>query len=275
MVIYGWLNILEPLAKLYYNYFFICFLKKLNSHTFFSYGLLGASGCGKTTLLSCIVGRRRLNSGELWVLGGHPGSRGSGVPGPRIGYMPQEIALYGEFTLRETLIYFGWISGMKTEEVDKRIDYLLKFLMLPNAARMVKNLSGGQQRRMSLASALLHEPELLILDEPTVGVDPLLRQAIWDHLVDITKTGTRTVIVTTHYIEETRSASLIGLMRGGRFLAEESPDDLLAHYNSDSLEAVFLKLAVMQNSGKRRRSSIAQEVIDTITIPAISVNIFI
>lgn len=141
-----------------------------------SYGLLGASGCGKTTLLSCIVGRRRLNSGEIWVLGGRPGSKGSGVPGPRLGYMPQELALYGEFTIRETLIYFGWIYGMTTPEVDEKTDALLKLLQMPNASRFIKNLSGGQQRRMSLAAALLHTPELLILDEPTVGVDPVLRQ---------------------------------------------------------------------------------------------------
>ncbi|KAF4529688.1 hypothetical protein B566_EDAN010774, partial [Ephemera danica] len=132
------------------------------------YGLLGASGCGKTTLLTCIVGRRRLNSGDIWVLGGRPGSRGSGVPGPRVGYMPQDIALFSDFSFRETI--------------------------------------GGQKRRVSLAAALLHDPELLILDEPTVGVDPVLRQRIWDHLVQITVRGNTTVIITTHYIEEARQA---------------------------------------------------------------------
>ncbi|XP_054268829.1 ABC transporter G family member 20 [Macrosteles quadrilineatus] len=224
------------------------------------YGLLGASGCGKTTLLSCIVGRRTLNSGEIWVLGGKPGSKGSGVPGPRVGYMPQEIALYGEFTIRETMMYFGWVSGMTTKEVDEKLDFLINLLQLPPHSRAVKNLSGGQQRRVSLAAVLLHEPELLILDEPTVGVDPLLRQNIWDHLVTITRGGTTTVIITTHYIDETRQAGLIGLMRGGRFLAEESPADLLQKHNCDSLENVFLKLSIIQNKGKRRRSSILMEV---------------
>uniref|UniRef100_A0A1B6DVQ2 Uncharacterized protein n=1 Tax=Clastoptera arizonana TaxID=38151 RepID=A0A1B6DVQ2_9HEMI len=224
------------------------------------YGLLGASGCGKTTLLSCIVGRRRLNSGEIWVLGGKPGSKGSGVPGPRIGYMPQEIALYGEFTIRETMLYFGWVSNMSTKQVDDKIDFLINFLQLPPASRAVKNLSGGQQRRVSLAAALLHDPELLILDEPTVGVDPVLRQNIWDHLVNITKDGATTVIITTHYIEETRQSGLIGLMRGGKFLAEETPSVLLQKYSCNSLEDVFLKLSILQNRGKRRRSSILHEV---------------
>ncbi|XP_025836183.1 ABC transporter G family member 20 [Agrilus planipennis] len=236
------------------------------------YGLLGASGCGKTTLLSCIVGRKRLNSGEIWVLGGTPGSKGSGVPGPRIGYMPQEIALYGEFSIRETLLYFGRIAGLTKEKIEERLEFLVSFLMLPDANRLVKILSGGQQRRVSLASALLHEPELLILDEPTVGVDPLLRQNIWDHLVNITKGGNTTVIITTHYIDETRQASIIGLMRGGYFLAEESPERLLAQFNAETLEDVFLKLSVIQNMGRRRRSSILQEVTETIQVPSGVVN---
>ncbi|KAB0795313.1 hypothetical protein PPYR_12152 [Photinus pyralis] len=231
------------------------------------YGLLGASGCGKTTLLSCIVGRKRLNAGEIWVLGGTPGSRGSGVPGPRIGYMPQEIALYGGFSIKETLTYFGWIAGMTDAQIQNRLEFLVKFLMLPDAECMVKNLSGGQQRRVSLASALLHEPELLILDEPTVGVDPLLRQSIWDHLVEITRTGHTTVIITTHYIDETRQAHLIGLMRGGYFLAEESPAKLLRQFEADTLEDVFLKLSVIQNMGRQRRSSIAQAVSSVVGVP--------
>lgn len=224
------------------------------------YGLLGASGCGKTTLLSCIVGRRRLNSGEIWVLGGKPGSKGSGVPGPRVGYMPQEIALYGEFSIRETFIYFGWCAGMTTQQADEKLEFLVKFLQLPSENRLVKNLSGGQQRRVSFAAALLADPELLILDEPTVGVDPVLRQNIWNHLVEVTKTGNKTIIITTHYIDETRQAGMIGLMRSGKLLAEESPTKLMEMHNTDSLEGVFLKLSRRQNMGLRRRSSILSSV---------------
>ncbi|XP_063989442.1 ABC transporter G family member 23 isoform X2 [Diachasmimorpha longicaudata] len=224
------------------------------------YGLLGASGCGKTTLLSCIVGRRRLNSGEIWVLGGKPGSEGSGVPGPRVGYMPQELALYGEFTIRETFIYFGWIAGMSTVQVDEKLEFLLQLLELPNENRFVKSLSGGQQRRVSIAATLLADPELLILDEPTVGVDPVLRQNIWDHLVQLTKDGSKTIIITTHYIDETKQATTIGLMRGGKFLAEESPRRLMEMHRLDTLEEVFLKLSRKQNMGLRRRSSILSSV---------------
>lgn len=182
------------------------------------------------------------------MLGGKPGTRGSGVPGKRVGYMPQEIALYGEFTIKETMMYFGWIFGMRTSEIMERLQFLLNFLDLPSQNRLVKNLSGGQQRRVSFAVALMHDPELLILDEPTVGVDPLLRQSIWNHLVHITKAGQKTVIITTHYIEEARQAHTIGLMRTGRLLAEESPQQLLTTYRCNNLEDVFLKLSRKQGT---------------------------
>lgn len=100
---------------------------------------------------------------------------------------------------------------MKQDLVQEKTDFLVKFLMLPDADSPVKNLSGGQQRRVSLAAALVHDPELLILDEPTVGVDPLLRQNIWDHLVKICKSKNTTVIVTTHYIDETRQAHMVSI----------------------------------------------------------------
>ncbi|XP_046651597.1 ABC transporter G family member 20-like [Daphnia pulicaria] len=214
------------------------------------YGLLGASGCGKTTLLSCLVGRRRLNSGEILVLGHEPGSPEGGIPGPKVGYMPQELALFDNLSIKETLHYFGRIYNLKTDFVDSQLEFLSKLLDLPPSHRYVGTLSGGQQRRVSFAVALFHEPELLILDEPTVGVDPLLRQSIWNHLVRQSVDHGRTVIVTTHYIEEARQANTIGLMRSGRLLAEDSPENLLRDYNQTSLENVFLELCMKNDENK-------------------------
>ncbi|KAK9873202.1 hypothetical protein WA026_021435 [Henosepilachna vigintioctopunctata] len=213
------------------------------------YGLLGASGCGKTTLLSCVVGRRLFNSGELWVLGGKPGTKGSGVPGPRVGYMPQEIALVGEFTVSDAMFYFGRLANMKDSRIRSHFQELKELLDLPPDDRYIKNCSGGQQRRVSFAVALIHKPELLILDEPTVGVDPVLRDRIWKYLIEITQKQNISVIITTHYIEETRQANLIGLMRGGKLLAEDSPDRLLRYFNTNNLEEVFLILSRQQETG--------------------------
>ncbi|KAL3887370.1 hypothetical protein ACJMK2_027312 [Sinanodonta woodiana] len=208
------------------------------------YGLLGPSGCGKTTLLRCIVGRLNYDSGHLIVLGDHPGARGHGIPGSMVGYMPQETALFNEMTIGETLSYFGRIHAMTSDGIKKRTDFLLEFLTLPKPNRLIKELSGGQKRRVSFSVALLHEPELLILDEPTVGVDPLLRERIWKHLLSISQSSGQktTIIITTHYIEEARQANRVGLMRSGRLLAEEAPDTLLHQHHKDSLESVFLEL---------------------------------
>ncbi|GLH08041.1 Protein white [Gryllus bimaculatus] len=204
------------------------------------YGLLGASGCGKTTLLSCIAGRRHLDAGSARVFGEEP------APGPRLGFMPQELALYMEFSIAETLFYFGTLVGMRPGAIEERTDRLLELLHLPCADTRVAKLSGGQQRRVSFAAALLHDPELLVLDEPTVGVDPVLRHSIWDYLVEITKTGDKSVIITTHYIEESKQAHTVGLMRGGRLLAEDAPDRLTARFSCGSLERVFLLLSSRQ-----------------------------
>ncbi|KYN03410.1 ABC transporter G family member 23 [Cyphomyrmex costatus] len=212
------------------------------------YGLLGASGCGKTTLLSCVVGIRYFDSGEVWVLGGNPGSKGSGIPGPQVGYMPQEISLVGEFTTSGALYYFGRINGLGDKEIETRQRFFSELLQLPPANRLVKNMSGGQQRRVSLAAAMIHKPELLILDEPTVGLDPILRENIWAYMIQITQEEDITVLITTHYIEETKDANKIGLMRCGKMLAELAPQKLLEQFQCSSLEETFLKLCKAQDN---------------------------
>ena len=208
------------------------------------YGLLGASGCGKTSLLSVLVGRRRLTGGSVAVLGATPGQAGSAVPGRKVGYMPQELALYTEFTILETFQYFGRINKLSSAEIRSQVEFLTSLLELPPHGRTVGTLSGGQQRRVSLSVSLLHSPELLILDEPTVGLDPLLRQKIWSHLVQLARLSGKTIIITTHYIEEMKDASVVGLMRSGQLLAQDRPAQLLARHEASSLEEVFVKLCM-------------------------------
>ncbi|XP_004530724.1 ABC transporter G family member 23 [Ceratitis capitata] len=210
------------------------------------YGLLGASGCGKTTLLSCLVGQRQLNSGEVTVLGMKPGEPGSGIPGARIGYMPQEIALVDEMTVKETIFYFGRIYGLKEDQIREKFKLLRSLLQLPPPRQLVKNCSGGQQRRVSFACAMIHEPELLILDEPTVGLDPMLREKIWDFLVESTRNSKMAVIITTHYIEEAKKANCIGLMRNGVLLAEDTPVNIMIKFECNSIEDAFLILSQKQ-----------------------------
>jgi len=197
------------------------------------YGLLGPSGCGKTTLLKVILGFLEPKSGNVNLI--------ADVPGSGVGYSPQEIALYPDLSISETLTFHGRLHSMTVEAIAERQSWLIDFLDLPEASRPVGKLSGGQKRRVSLAIALLHEPELLLLDEPTVGVDPELRARIWDHLSTIASEGT-SIVITTHYIDEAARANRVGLMRNGILLAEDSPQSVMNSQNAESLEEAFLAL---------------------------------
>ncbi|XP_065916659.1 ABC transporter G family member 20-like [Dysidea avara] len=218
------------------------------------YGLLGASGCGKTTLLRCILGRLPIHSGHIIILGKPPGAPGHTVPGKDVGYMPQETALIYEFTMLELMYYFGILYRMNLKYIRRRTEFLKNFLNLPSIHRRCKILSGGQKRRVSFALALLQEPPLLILDEPTVGIDPLLRAKIWHHLLEITAAGNTTIVITTHYIEEARQANVVGLMRSGRLLAEAKPNDLIRDFNVTTLEDVLLKLSEEDETAGQRKA---------------------
>lgn len=197
------------------------------------YGLLGPSGCGKTTLLKVILGFLAPESGKVEVKGE--------IPGSDVGYSPQEIALYPDLSIAETLRFHGRLHGMDANRILARQSWLIDFLDLPDPARTVGKLSGGQKRRVSLAVALLHEPGLLLLDEPTVGVDPELRARLWNHLQEISANGT-SIVITTHYIDEARNADRVGLMRDGVLLAEDTPQSVMDSQSASSLEEAFLAL---------------------------------
>ncbi len=204
------------------------------------FGLLGPNAAGKTTLIKMLCSLLKPTSGTAYVLGKR-------VPdldiAPRIGYMPQELALYTAMSVHENLEYCGAIFGLSKQEIRKRERELLRLIDLEaQSGVIVQNLSGGMQRRVSLACALLHEPPLLFLDEPTVGVDPHLRETFWDYFTGL-KDGGTTVLITTHYMDEARRCDRVGFMHRGRLIAEGSPHELLGLTHTDSLEDAFLALS--------------------------------
>nr|XP_027201531.1 ABC transporter G family member 23-like [Dermatophagoides pteronyssinus] len=214
------------------------------------FALLGSNGCGKTTMLRMILGRLKPETGFIRVFGVEPASTHSRIPGPGVGYMPQEISLIPEFTIEETLKYFGQIYHMDSRHLYDRIEKLFELLNLPDRDRIVRQLSGGQKRLVSLAVTLVHQPPLVILDEPTVGVDSVLRYRIWNHLEHMCKTEGTSVIITTHYIEEAKEAHNVGFIESGTVLAQSTPSKLQEQYKCNTLEEVFLKLCLSRYSRK-------------------------
>lgn len=211
------------------------------------YSLLGASSSGKTTLIKIITGTLKASSGSVTIFGQKLGTSGCSVPGTGVGVMPQELAIYPHFSVASTLRYFGRLNRLSELQISERISYLREYLELPDTGRPVATLSGGQQRRVSLAVALLHSPALVVLDEPTVGIDPLLRFKIWSLLGELKDHG-HTIIVTTHYIEETVTSDTVSFMRNGRLLCEENPQYLIASTASVNLEEALYRLCKQQDT---------------------------
>ncbi|MDR1082438.1 MAG: ABC transporter ATP-binding protein [Coriobacteriales bacterium] len=200
-------------------------------------GLLGPSGCGKTTLVNIIVGMSRANQGAVEVLGERPPFRRARR---RLGFMPQGEALYLDLTARENLRFFGALYGMSGRELDEAIPQVLALARLEDTGRKtIANFSGGMKRRLSLAIALLHSPQLLVLDEPTVGLDPEHRLELWRAFRTLAHGGSG-LLITTHVMDEASSCDEIVMLRDGRIIAQGSPTKLMRQSDASSLEAAFL-----------------------------------
>ncbi|MFB6811979.1 ABC transporter ATP-binding protein [Streptomyces sp. NPDC056387] len=236
-------------------------------------GLLGPSGCGKSTLMRSVVGTQAHVTGTLEVLGrpaGHPELRS------RIGYVTQAPSVYDDLTVRQNLDYFAAVldpsplfagETPRRAAADRRRDTVTRAIadvdLTTHAGALAGNLSGGQRNRVSLAVALLGTPELLVLDEPTVGLDPVLRRDLWNLFHDIAATRGTTILVSSHVMDEAERCHDLLLMREGRILAQDTPDALRTRTRSATVEEGFLRLVDEANANAR-----ADAGITTPTAPA-------
>lgn len=202
-------------------------------------GFIGPSGAGKTTLIRSIVGRLQTSRGSIEVLG-HPA--GSVELRNFVTYMTQELSVYPDLTVHENLIYFARMSGLSRVDAQKSSKELLATVDMPDKANtLVSNLSGGQKQRVSLAVALIGSPKLMALDEPTIGLDPALRDRLWQ-LFNRIATQDTTLIISSHSMDEARRCEDLVLLREGEIIAHSSPGELLQKTHTDSVEQAFLKL---------------------------------
>ncbi|MFT4231674.1 MAG: ABC transporter ATP-binding protein [Leucobacter sp.] len=198
-------------------------------------GLLGPSGCGKTTLMRSIVGAQKIRSGSVRVLGEAAGSRRLRR---RVAYGTQGSAVYGDLTVRQNVRYFSALVGASREAADRIVE---RVGLAAQAGQLVGSLSGGQATRVSLAVALVGDPELIVLDEPTVGLDPVIRAELWEQFSGLAARGI-TLLVSSHVMDEALHCDRLLLMRTGRLIADTTPAQLLADTGERDPEAAFLAL---------------------------------
>lgn len=201
------------------------------------FGILGPSGSGKTTLVKMVAGVDEATNGEVYVLN-------QKMPKltimNHIGYMAQADALYGELTAEENIKFFASMYKLSKQTIQQRIQTVMEIIDLTAfLKRQVKEFSGGMKRRLSLAIALIHEPSILILDEPTAGIDPLLRMSIWKELKRLRDNGI-TIIITTHVMDELEKCDNLCMIRDGKMIAVGSPSELKTSSSSTSIEEAFL-----------------------------------
>ena len=201
-------------------------------------GLIGPSGAGKSTMIKTMLGMEKAEDGEALILNHHMPNRF--VLG-QIGYMAQSDALYESLTGFENLNFFAQMKGLSRKEIPSAIAHTAQVVELTeHLQKTVAGYSGGMKRRLSLAIALLGNPQLLILDEPTVGIDPALRRQVWKELHQLKKTGVG-ILITTHVMDEAELTDKVGLLLDGQIIAFDSPSALKENYGVQTIEEVFLK----------------------------------
>jgi ABC-2 type transport system ATP-binding protein len=206
-------------------------------------GLLGPSGSGKTTLMRAIVGVQIIAGGTVSVLGQRAGS----APlRHRVGYMTQAASIYDDLSVRANLSYFARVQGAPKSDVDRVLE---RTDLVSQADQLARTLSGGQANRVSLAAAMLGSPELLVLDEPTVGLDPVLRADLWDLFRSLAEEGT-TLLVSSHVMDEATRCDRLLLMREGGIIADTTPRALLSSTGAASTEEAFLDIIEADSAGR-------------------------
>ena len=203
-------------------------------------GLIGPSGAGKTTLMRCIVGRQKVTEGDISVFGV---PAGKAELRNKVSYKTQEVSVYFDLTVAQNLRYFATMMNLKKDKVEQEVQELLEATDLePQADQLAGSLSGGQKQRVSLAIALIGKPSLLILDEPTVGLDPVLRDELWQLFRKLADAGA-TLLVSSHVMDEAERCDDLILIRHGAVVAHQTPQEMLKATKSKTVEESFLKLA--------------------------------
>lgn len=211
-------------------------------------GLLGPSGAGKTTLIRLVNGSLRPDQGQIridnQIFPNRPAQR-------RIGYMPQYDAVYQDLSGYDNLQFFGQLYQLKSADLRRKAAEVLEFVGLQDAAKkLVAQYSGGMKKRLSLAIALLHDPAILLLDEPTVGIDPVLRQSIWNHFDQLRQQG-KTLIVSTHVMDEAIRCQDVALLYNGQLIEHDSVPNLLQKTPDGQMESLFFMADKRQHEGVR------------------------
>jgi ABC-2 type transport system ATP-binding protein len=206
------------------------------------FGFLGANGAGKTTAIRMLIGLLAPSDGEARVAGFDVATQAEAIR-RNIGYMSQKFSLYDDLTVRENITLYGGIYGLTNAQIRERTDRLLARLGLESVSRnLVRSLPLGWKQKLALSVALLHEPKVVFLDEPTGGVDPITRRQFWQMIYETAAAGT-TVLVTTHYMDEAEYCDRISIMVDGRIAAMGAPDDLKREHGVASIDELFVRLA--------------------------------